>query len=435
MDRPNPSPSPRGSLKAFQRRVRRNHDWNTSVGWLDGVFFALGGSLISHVTILPVFLRLLTESKTAIGVVHTLTMIGIFAPQIFSAHRIESMARKKGVVVLLGMMMRLPWLVLALWLPGMVTLPPPWPLVLFFALYLVFAVGWGLMIPPWLDLIGRIILPAKRGAFLGIRFTLGRLAAVAGAVLAFYLIKTYPFPANFALCFGGAFACLAVSLLFFSLTREVPYPVVKEKVDLLPFLRSLPEVLRRDRNFLAYNAAYALIAFTNLSLAFYAVYGVERFHLESRYAGIFTAVFMGSQALLGAVWGYLGDRYGHKVGMAVSGAMSVAAAVTALTATSLPVFYACFFFAGGYISATLIANMNLVLEFCPPEERPKYIGLANSLAAPVFAVSPVLGGRIADRWSYPALFVLTAVLVTAGLLVLLFAVEDPRRHRPAAGDA
>jgi len=115
--------------------------------------------------------------------------------------------------------------------------------------------------------------------------------------------------------------------------------------------------------------------------------------------------------------------------------MSVAAALTALFASSLTVFYACFFFAGGYISATLIANMNLVLEFCPPEERPKYIGLSNSLAAPVFALSPVLGGRIADRWSYPALFVLTAVLVLAGLLVLVFRVRDPRRSRALRGDA
>ncbi len=421
-------------LDQFEHSVRRHHVWNISVGWLDGIFFALGGSLISHITVLPVFLRLLTESKFTIGLVHTFTMVGIFLPQIFSAHYIESMPLKKGVVVFVGVVMRLPWLILALILPWMTHLPSLYSVGLFFALYLIFTLGWGLVIPPWLDMIGRIILPGKRGAFLGMRFTLGRAFAVVGAVFSYFLIRSFPFPYNFSLCFAAAFIILNVSLFFFALTREVPYPVVKKKIELLRFLRSLPGILRQDRNFFFYNVAFALIAFTNLTLAFYAVYAVERFHLTSSYAGIFTAIFMAAQGATGILWGLIGDRKGHKISMVGSAIMSILASLTALFAPTVTLFYACFIFAGGYISGTLVSNMNLVLEFCPPEERPLYIGLSNSFAAPVFALSPIVGGMIVDHFSYTAAFALSAGLTAIGLLILIFLVRDPRRVLDRASD-
>lgn len=410
----------------YEKSVRRHQQWNIGVGWLDGIFFALGASFISHVTILPVFLRLLTESKLAIGMVHSLTMAGIFFPQIFSAHYIESMQLKKGLVVFVGAIMRLPWLILALILPWMVQLPAPYPLAIFFSLYLIFTFGWGLVIPPWLDIIGKIILPHRRGTFLGMRFTLGRAFGMAGALGSFFLIRAFPFPYNFALCFAAAFTILNISLFFFAMTREIPYPVVKKKIQLIHFLKSLPQVLKRDRNFLFYNIAFALIAFTNLTMAFYSVYGVERFHLPSNYAGIFTTVFMASQGVTGIIWGVLGDRKGHKITMVLSAFMSILGSVTALVAPSALFFNICFLFAGGYISGTLISNMNIVLEFCAPEERPLYIGLSNAFAAPIFIASPLLGGLIVDAFSYEAAFFMTGLLTFMGLLVLLFLVREPR---------
>jgi MFS family permease len=414
------------TFEKYERSVRRHQKWNISIGWLDGIFFALGASFVSHITVLPIFLRLLTESKFIIGLVHSLTMVGIFFPQIFSAHYIESMPLKKGVVVFVGAIMRLPWLILALILPAMLQLPEPYPVVVFLGLYLVFTLGWGLVIPPWLDIIGKIILPHKRGAFLGIRFTLGRIFGMVGAVGSYFLIKYFPFPYNFALCFAAAFIILNISLFFFALTREIPYPVVKKKIELFNFLKSLPEVLRRDKNFLLYNISFALIAFTNLSLAFFSVYAVERFALPHSYAGIFTTLFMASQGATGIVWGVLGDRQGHKMSMVLSAIMSILASVTALIAPSAILFNACFLFAGGYISGTLISNMNIVLEFCAPEERPLYIGLSNTFAAPVFIASPLLGGFIVDHFSYHAAFAATGLLTFVGLIVLIFFVKDPR---------
>jgi MFS family permease len=419
------------SLEQYNDTVRRHHRWNTSIGWLDGIFFAFGASLISHITILPVFLRLLTDSKLVIGLVHTFTMMGIFFPQIFSAHYIESMPLKKGVVVFLGAVMRLPWLILALILPALVRLPETFTLLIFFALYLIFTLGWGLVIPPWLDIIGKIILPHKRGAFLGIRFTLGRIFGMIGAVFSIFLIKAYPFPYNFSLCFASAFILLNISLFFFALTREVPYPVVKKKIEFRHFMRSLPGVLRRDRNFFYYNLSFSLIAFTNLTLAFYSVYAVERFSLPSSYAGIFTTIFMISQGVTGVLWGYIGDRWGHKRSIMLAAGMSVLASVTALLAPSALLFQGTFFFAGGYMSGALVSNMNIILDFCSPEERPLYIGLSNSFAAPVFILSPLLGGLIVDHFSYSAAFGLSATLTSLGLFVLIFRVKDPRRETKA----
>jgi hypothetical protein len=57
---------------------------------------------------------------------------------------------------------------------------------------------------------------------------------------------------------------------------------------------------------------------------------------------------------------------------------------------------------------------NYLLEIVDEGSRPTYIGLMNTLSAPLGAL-PVVGGWFLRVTSYPALFAVTALLVAAAL--------------------
>jgi MFS family permease len=66
--------------------------------------------------------------------------------------------------------------------------------------------------------------------------------------------------------------------------------------------------------------------------------------------------------------------------------------------------------------------MTYLLEMAPPERRPTYIGLANTLTFPL-ALLPVAGGALAGYTSYIWLFVVAAGFGIAGLWAVKKLVE------------
>ena len=71
--------------------------------------------------------------------------------------------------------------------------------------------------------------------------------------------------------------------------------------------------------------------------------------------------------------------------------------------------------------------MNLVLDMAPPEDRPAYIGLYNTLGGTVVSAAPLAGGWILQVTSYSLLFSVTAAGIAAALF-LSFRLAEPR-HR------
>jgi MFS family permease len=72
-----------------------------------------------------------------------------------------------------------------------------------------------------------------------------------------------------------------------------------------------------------------------------------------------------------------------------------------------------------------VSRMNIILEFCAPEDRPTYIGLTNSLLAPAM-LAPVIGGWLVTWIGYRGMFaVATAISLLGGALLALW-VREPR---------
>ncbi len=81
---------------------------------------------------------------------------------------------------------------------------------------------------------------------------------------------------------------------------------------------------------------------------------------------------------------------------------------------------------GAFLSADTASFLNIILEFCADEDRPTYIGLTNTLLAPVTTLAPLVGGWLAVQLGYRPMFAFAALLACLGAGLLAGWVREPR---------
>jgi MFS family permease len=105
--------------------------------------------------------------------------------------------------------------------------------------------------------------------------------------------------------------------------------------------------------------------------------------------------------------------------------MMLAATVTWLAPSPLWLL-ATFALLGASRASDSVSGMSIILEFCAPEDRPTYVGLTNTLLAPVKASAPVVGGWLATWASYRGMFVVALTISLLGAILLALWVREPR---------
>lgn len=414
--------------------IARHYSRNFFVNGADMTLWLFGSSFVSVAAILPVFASRFTSSAIVIGLIPALTDAGWFLPQLFLAPYVERLPRKMPWVFWLGLFERLPYLALpfmALWLPS---LPPATAVLVFIALMAWKSIGSGIVAIPWQELMAKVIPTARRGRFFGVAHVAGQLCGIGGSALAAWLLATLPYPQNFAWCFGMGTLGIGGSMLFLMLTREpaqAPAPHLAQPQQ--NYLARLMDILRRDRNFRNYLLSRWLAYFGGMANGFLAVYAVQRFHLPDSAAAVYTGILYGAGVLGFAVWGPLGDRWGHKRIMELANSLWLAALGVALAAQAGGVawgFNLVFALVGFANAGGVLSDLNIAMEFGPEAERPTYIGLARTITGPAVFIAPLLGGWIAQTWSYPAVFAASLAFGAGGLALLIGRVREPRHAHP-----
>jgi MFS family permease len=214
-----------------------------------------------------------------------------------------------------------------------------------------------------------------------------------------------------------------------SLTREPAVENQKPAVSQLEYWRSLPDVLQRDRNFRMYLLSRMTFSLSAMATGFLAVYAVRTWDLADARASVFTVALQVGLTVANLFFGFLSDRRGHKLSLEISMMLSVLALILAIVAPSPWWFFPIFFLRGAVDAGIIISGISIVYEFTDAESRATYIGLANTIPGVVGAVAPLIGGWLAGTVSYRAMFLFAAVIGGLALVVLRFAVREPRHQR------
>jgi MFS family permease len=426
------TPEPAIPLSEAEQEIEQNYRHNFLVNALDGATFWFGYSFVSPAMILPLYVSHFTANPILIGLLPFFGTAGFLIPQLFTANIIEQAPRKKIFPVIMGFFTeRVPLFILPITVYLFAIKQPGLALLLFFILYAWHSIGAGLIIVAWQDMIAKIIPYNRRGRFFGITNFGGTASGILGAIAVTWVLSNYEFPQGFLFSFTTAAVLILISWFFISMTREPAVYSSKPRLSQMDYLRSLPRIIRSDHNFRRYMSYQVLNAISQMATGFLVVYSIKNWHLPDSYAGGYIIAMQVGQALANLLFGFLSDRKGHKLNLEMSALINVASLVLAVF-SPLPVwFYLVFFLRGALTAINMMSGISIVLEFAKPEDRPTYIGLANTLPGVVSSVAPLFGGWLAAVAGYQSMFALSAVVALASFGLLRWAVQEPRFHKAA----
>jgi MFS family permease len=421
--------------------------WNFATLGGDIGFFVLGLNISSAQTILPLFVNHLSPSNEAVALISAIRALGIYGPQLLVAPLVERMRLAKPMILGATVFERVPFLVLAVtavWLAGP---HPSGLLVLFYVMIFVQQFAGGLTYPAWLDLIARTIPQDWRGRFFGWWSGMGGIAGIGGAALAALILLRVAWPLNFSLIFGLTFAAFVVSFVLLALGREPPRPLAQtsETSDRAHSSRTAPgrvrgavagvgrqsrdlaQVVRADAGLRWLVGANAAAGVSTMGAALFAVSALKQGGLSAPQVGAESTVLVIATTLGNFLWGAWGDRHGHR-SVLIGAALSMAAAAgLALGAHGFAAYAVVFLLLGSSLTATVLAQLTFITEVAPAARRPTYIALTSVVYAPFAVGAPIVGGWIADRWSYSPVFVISVAAGLVAACIYRFRVPEPRR--------
>lgn len=413
---------PLSAISVVERRNFRLHV-------AEGILFIGSSTFISLQTTLPLLIRTLGGSNVVIGALPVVSFMALFLPQIISAHYLSRFRFRKQFVLVGGLMHRflLPAIGVCLLIIG--TRRPSAALFFFFVLLGFNQILIGITTPAWYDFVAKTVDPAKRGRLMGIRSSLGAGLAFANGFVLVFLLSRLQYPANFASIFGAAFAFQFASYLVQRRVDERNESAVSTRLSLGEFIRSLPPFLERNRTLRQFLFASTFLLVGLVPMGFFLVAAFARFHPPDSYVGYLTAAAVGSQVVLGALVGFVADRWGSKASLLCSASLFACATVVALFSTSIFSYVIVFILIGANISAEMLIRYNFAADCSTPEDRPVSIGIMNFWLAPLYLVY-ILAGWWSDAHGYASLFGVCLVFSIVGI-VLLARVPDPRKLRLA----
>jgi MFS family permease len=402
--------------------------FNTVVNVLDGAFFGSAIGFASFITIIPLFVSQLTDSPILIGLIPAIHSVGWQLPQLLTASRVRRLTRYKPMVLAMTIHERLPFVALALlaWLlPG---LERTTALLLVFTLLIWQGLGGGWTATVWQSMIAKIIPVSWRGGFFGAQSSAASLLASVTAVAAGQILERYESPFDFALCFILASVGMGLSFVFLASTREQKHaPVLSDGIQ-TRLRDDIRRILSTDSVFQRFLLVRMIFQLGTAAFSFYAVYAVGELGASTGLVGWLTGVLIFGEVIANPLLGTLGDRKGHRLVLLLGALAGFLSSALAGWLTSIPAWFAIFALAGIAYVVAWTTTMVLSLGFGTAAEQATYIGMSNTLIAPVTLAAPLLAGWFIDAFGYATMFkASTLVFLVAAVLSL-----NMLRLQPAA---
>jgi MFS family permease len=399
---------------------------NVLANIVDGAMYAFGISFVSLQVVVPVMVKHISNSDLAVGLVPVLWTAGFNFPQIFIANHAQRFPFKMRLFLQTALFQRIPWLLLALLCFFMLGwLSPTAGTISFFFLYTLAAVAGSLCFPIWFDLIAKLTPVDLRGRLFAVRNLLGGLLGILAGLVVERVLAEIAYPLSYGILFTLAVLFTCVSYWSLTKLREVEPSPVAEEVHIVAYYRNLSRILKGQNNFRNFLISDALLLASTMAGAFYAVHAIEKFSLSDSSAGLFTVMIMWSTIVGNMFFGYIADRYGHKVNLVLAAASTALSCFVALLAPDQGLYLIVFVGMAFQIGLSGISRLSIVAELCSEEERPTYVALTNLVTSP-FILFGVLAGGIASQFGYDAVFLIAGLLAVFSALWMAFKVEEPR---------
>lgn len=406
---------------------------------IDGILFMVALGMIGSTTVIPDFIRRLTDSEILIGLSGTLFDIGWTLPQLFIARYVVRFERKKWLFAGPNIPVRLVILIFAVIVVLLGAERPGAILAAFLICYSIAAIGDGVVGVPWADIAGTSLDSRWRARMFGLMSALSGLIMLGVTPLIGIVLSdaNLPFPNNYALLFGGAGVLFALSIIPPLLLIELPGSKAVEKMATMSeYLPALGRVLREDVPFRAIIITRMLTTLFTMAAPFYIGFATVQLGLSSTVA-VPTLLAMQTVGTIGGalIYTWLGARNNLLyIRLALAGASLLPiSALLAAFVGPLPLYFG-FLVSGLAMSNLMFSYQNWVITYAAADKRPVYTGLFNTIAAVTSLTAPFIAGTIVQNVGYEALFVVAIIMISSAMYVTLRYLRSPVQVAVAAAD-
>ena len=408
----------------FNEQVRRNFRWNFTVNLLYGLFGTTGWQLIMAPIFVPLYMKELGGSNTMVGLLLFCGGMSRFLTPLLTAPLVEHEPLMKRKSVLIGTFMRAQVLFMAL---AGFFLPRWLNLIEFFIVFSLFNLFMGMQHVVYQTVMSKVIPVDRRGRFTGLRNFLGGVSVSLVAYISGSFFDDLGFPDSYAATYLLAFCLTSVGLVFFAFSREPATPVVPKKTPVFTRLKSIPSMVKEDRNFGNYLACCAVGSIALMSNPYFINYINSELGISWKDLGFIASCFYMSRTASNLVLGPLADRKGFRAVFILSAGLWISAMIVVLILPMSYMLAVLFFIAfGAGMSGYRMAMNNMVFEFGDAGERPMRIAVVSSVVELSNAIGPLAAGIMADKVSYNSIFIISIACAIAALIMMFTLVTEPR---------
>ena len=401
----------------------KNVTWILSVELCWGV----GLAMISMAAVLPVFLSGLGATNAVIGALPVVFTLSTNLPGVFAAPFTAGLAHRKRTVVFLHAIGGIPWLMLAAWFGILPRHSGSEDILVFLILWGGTWVLFGFTIPIWVNFIGKVTRPELRARSFGTIFFFQTVMGVLGGWVGSRVLGSHlPFPRNYALGFLIAAILFPIGSLFFLPVIEEPGETSEPQPAFSTIWRHVREILADRSGLRVYLAILVLGSGRYLLLTYYPVYAQTRLALHPKDSALYTAAYMGGQALGSVLTGVIGDRFGYSKVAVISIVALTAGLSLAILGTGVATYYTTAFLLGICVVADILALFNLSMAFSPHEDNTAYIGIIPALVAPVTAILAGCSGGLIDRFGFIPIAIVGLAAAAVAVFLVVFRLPEPR---------
>lgn len=418
----------------METEIKKNLKRNYIANIFDGGFFGLGLGFASFSTVIPLFVSTMTDSAVLIGLVMAVHLLGFQLPQLLMAGHVARLPQYKPLVTVLTIQERLPFLGLAVIAFLIPKIGFTAGIILSFLMLVWQGVGAGLTASPWQMMIHKVISPDYLATFFGVQGAASNLLASGGAIVAGIILDRIAYPSNYGVAFLACCGSLVISWFGLNSTREPAHIVAALQENHPSTWSRTISILKKDRNFAWLLVCRMLSQFGIMAFSFYSVYVVKNLGASEIEAGILTSVLMTVSVVMNIFLGWLADRWSRLRVLEIGFIAMLLSTLVAWLAPEFGWFYLVMALTGAANTALWTIMMALTLQFGTDEERPTYVGMANTLIAPVTILAPLFGGWLATVSGYQATFLASTLFSAFSLLAVHFLVKDPKKFKQAKFD-
>lgn len=412
---------------AYEKFVWDNLRRNYLAHYLHGMLGMTGFRLINAPTFLPAYLHAVSGSNAIVGLGLALQQLGGIISPIFGATKVEHRTKVMPAALWMGGLGRLA--ILGMAAAGWMLSGQSLVVALLFFIFM-FGVFMGAQRVVFSLLMSKVIPLSRRGRLQAWRnATGGAIAAVLAYFAGKYFVGKDLFGNGYSTTFAFAFLLTSAGLWALQvLMKEPEPPTTRPRARFRDRLREFPALIAEDRAYGFFLLVQMLATSARIATPFYILYVGRMIGADGAMLGLLSFAFLGADTAANLVWGYLGDKTGFRLVLLISLLGWIGATLLLLNVHEVWATFMAFAGLGAAASGYMMAAQTMILEFGARDDLPMRIAVSATAESITATAGPLLGGLVAEAFGYTAVFGASLAFLGAALVILILAVQDPRRR-------